>query len=209
MSSQTMILRRTFSTGATRCLAGSSTRTTTLVATSPSSHHQSISLFNNVNRSYCWKNKKLYNRRQFFSTESKPPVVQPPPSSSSSGSTNTAGSLGAGRFAKLYERTRDRGPVSWTQLFLVTVVAGAAVTYFGIKRERRLEQVVGKIVSSESDGWSPDDANFGRRKFVKTKYGWFPIKDGYSGGTFFILLVLADEFLSVLTCVVFALPFFS
>jgi hypothetical protein len=54
--------------------------------------------------------------------------------------------------ASLYTRTANRGPVSWTSLFLITVVAASAVTYYQIERERRLETALGKIVSSEYNG---------------------------------------------------------
>jgi hypothetical protein len=54
--------------------------------------------------------------------------------------------------ASLYARTANRGPVSWTSLFLITVVAASAVTYYQIERERRLETALGKIVSSEYNG---------------------------------------------------------
>mmetsp|Transcript_11893 Transcript_11893/g.17166 ORF Transcript_11893/g.17166 Transcript_11893/m.17166 type:complete len:278 (+) Transcript_11893:54-887(+) len=41
-----------------------------------------------------------------------------------------------------------RGPVSWTNLGAVAVVSAAAVAYFKIQRERRLEEAVGKIVTT-------------------------------------------------------------
>ncbi len=89
-----------------------------------------------------------------------------------------------------------RGPVSWVSLGLVTVVAATAVGYYQIERERRLENAMGKIVSSELNGdpddntnggdgggWSPDPEFFAKRKFKKTKYGWFPVEDAFGGGT--------------------------
>lgn len=42
---------------------------------------------------------------------------------------------------------QGRGPVSWTMLGVVGVVAAAAVSYFQVQRERRLEQAMGKVVS--------------------------------------------------------------
>jgi len=41
-----------------------------------------------------------------------------------------------------------RGPVTWPALGLVAVVAAAAVSYYKIERERRLENAMGKIVST-------------------------------------------------------------
>jgi len=74
-----------------------------------------------------------------------------------------------------------RGPVSWPALGLVAVAAASAVAYYKIERERRLEQAMGKIVSSES-GWSPNPEYFAKRKFKKTKFGWFPVEDAFGGG---------------------------
>jgi len=75
-----------------------------------------------------------------------------------------------------------RGPVSWTNLSLVAVASAAAVGYFKVQRERRLEEAVGKIVTSESDGWTPDKENFAPRKFYQTEDGkWFPKTDQWGG----------------------------
>merc|ERR1719491_1373475 len=41
-----------------------------------------------------------------------------------------------------------RGPVSWVGLGLVAVAAASSVSYYKIERERRLEQAMGKIVST-------------------------------------------------------------
>merc|ERR1740129_764741 len=49
-----------------------------------------------------------------------------------------------------------RGPISWAMFGLVGVTAAAAVSYYSIERERRMEEALGKIVTSESEGWSPD-----------------------------------------------------
>ena len=73
----------------------------------------------------------------------------------------------------------NRGPVSWPSLFLVAVTAASAVAYFQVERERRLEQAMGKIVSSESEGWTPRPDYLAKRRFVPTKFGWFPQKDGF------------------------------
>jgi len=85
----------------------------------------------------------------------------------------------------LYERTRDRGPVSWSSLFLVGVAAASAVAYYRIERERRLEQAMGKVVSSESDGWTPKPDQLAKRQFVQTKWGYFPVEDGFGAREFF------------------------
>lgn len=69
----------------------------------------------------------------------------------------------------LHARTKDRGPVSWTSLFLVSVAAASAVAYYRIERERRLERAMGKVVSSESDGWTPRPDFLAKRKFVPTQ----------------------------------------
>jgi hypothetical protein len=74
-----------------------------------------------------------------------------------------------------------RGPVSWVSLGLVAVAAATAVGYYQIERERRLENAMGKIVSSES-GWSPNPEYFAKRQFKKTKFGWFPVEDAFGGG---------------------------
>lgn len=79
----------------------------------------------------------------------------------------------------MYARTKDRGPVSWPSLFLVAVAAASAVAYYRIERERRLERHMGKIVSSESDGWTPRPDYLAPRKFKATKWGWFPVEDGF------------------------------
>ncbi|KAL9181379.1 hypothetical protein ACHAXT_010184 [Thalassiosira profunda] len=73
-----------------------------------------------------------------------------------------------------------RGPVTWPALGLVAVVAASAVAYYKIERERRLENAMGKIVSSES-GWSPNPELLARRQYVRTKWGWFPKEDAFGG----------------------------
>lgn len=79
----------------------------------------------------------------------------------------------------LYARTRNRTPVSWTSLWVAGVTAAAAVAYYRIERERRLEQHLGKVVSSESGGWTPRPGLLAKRKFVQTRYGWYPEDDGF------------------------------
>ena len=80
---------------------------------------------------------------------------------------------------ELFRRTSTRGPVSWASLFLTGVAAASAVAYYQIERERRLEEAMGKVVSSESDGWTPKPEFLAKRKFVATKWGWFPQEDGF------------------------------
>jgi hypothetical protein len=80
----------------------------------------------------------------------------------------------------VYARIRNRGPVSWTSLWLTAVAAATAVGYYHVERERRLEQALGKIVTSESDGWTPRPEFLAKRKYVQTRDGtWFPMSDGF------------------------------
>eukprot|EP00980_Cylindrotheca_fusiformis_P000719 scaffold168_cov124-Cylindrotheca_fusiformis.AAC.19 len=74
---------------------------------------------------------------------------------------------------------KDRGPVSWPSLFLVGIAAASCVAYYNIERERRLETAMGRVVSSESDGWSPNPEVMAPRKFKLTPWGWFPEDDGF------------------------------
>jgi hypothetical protein len=74
---------------------------------------------------------------------------------------------------------KDRGPVSWPSLFLVGVAAASIVAYYNIERERRLESAMGRVVSSESDGWTPNPDVMAPRKFKLTPWGWFPEDDGF------------------------------
>ena len=45
---------------------------------------------------------------------------------------------------------RGKGPISWTMLGVVGVAAAAAVAYYRVERERRLEKALGQIVSFSS-----------------------------------------------------------
>ena len=79
---------------------------------------------------------------------------------------------------------KDRGPVSWPSLFLVGIAAASCVSYYNIERERRLESAMGRVVSSESDGWSPNPDVMAPRKFKLTPWGWFPEDDGFGACKF-------------------------
>jgi len=46
------------------------------------------------------------------------------------------------------DETHNKGPISWTSLFLCGIAAASATAYFQIERERRLEAAMKKIVSS-------------------------------------------------------------
>ena len=78
-----------------------------------------------------------------------------------------------------YARSHNRTPVSWRSLFLAGVTAASAVAYFQIERERRLEQAMGKVVTSESTGWTPRPGYLAEREYVPTKWGWFPKEDAF------------------------------
>jgi len=111
----------------------------------------------------------------------------PPPAASNS----VAAASSAVKYAKTTAGTGDpegtgtigfstRGPVTWPALGLVAIAAASAVSYYKIERERRLENAMGKIVSSES-GWSPNPELLARRQYVRTKWGWFPKEDAFGG----------------------------
>ena len=38
---------------------------------------------------------------------------------------------------------------------------------------------MGRVVSSESDGWTPNADTLAKRKFKLTPWGWFPEEDGF------------------------------
>ena len=126
----------------------------------------------------------------------RPPAVR---SSAGSGRT-TAGSGISDPNVDLSanKMTASRGPVSWGALGLVAVAAASAVSYYQIERERRLEEAMGKIVSSESEGWSPVPSQLAPRKWKQNESGeWFPIvNDVWGAGT--IYLVGTDRDFSLL-----------
>mmetsp|Transcript_21049 Transcript_21049/g.58527 ORF Transcript_21049/g.58527 Transcript_21049/m.58527 type:complete len:348 (-) Transcript_21049:1011-2054(-) len=86
---------------------------------------------------------------------------------------------GSGKVSAGAPYIKDRGPVSWPSLFLVGIAAASIVAYYNIERERRLESAMGRVVSSESDGWSPNPGVMAPRKFKLTPWGYFPEDDGF------------------------------
>jgi len=121
---------------------------------------------------------------QLFSTAGRSPLppaprVLPPRKKPNPTASTQQKQQAAEQPQSLYARTRNRGPVSWPALFLVSVAAASAVAYYSIERERRLERAMGQVVSSESDGWTPRPDYLAKRKFVPTNAGWFPIEDGF------------------------------
>mmetsp|Transcript_12829 Transcript_12829/g.29860 ORF Transcript_12829/g.29860 Transcript_12829/m.29860 type:complete len:176 (+) Transcript_12829:3-530(+) len=127
--------------------------------------------------------KGVFLSRRAFSDQKKPPA----PSSVASAPTSMVGTgRGSARpeDSAIYQVSRNRGPVSWPTLGLVAVAAASAVGYYQIERERRLERAMGKIVTSESDGWSPNPEFLAKRQWKRTKWGWFPAEDAFGGGEF-------------------------
>jgi len=113
---------------------------------------------------------------------SKAPPKQPAQPRNDPITAKTSAGSGKANETDIHAFSRGRGPVSWPALGLVAVTAASLVAYYRIERERRLEEAMGKIVSSESDGWSPDPEFLGKRKWKMTKFGWFPVDDAYGGG---------------------------
>lgn len=115
--------------------------------------------------------------RRFLSSPPPPkqPASTPPPAGPSGSKTQGIGTgkAGSGSYIK------DRGPVSWPSLFLVGIAAASIVAYYNIERERRLESAMGRVVSSESDGWTPNPDVMAPRKFKLTPWGWFPEDDAF------------------------------
>jgi len=114
------------------------------------------------------------------STQPTPKAHKPSPikyAKTSAGSGDPEGLSAAGGGSTGFSM---RGPVTWPALGLVAVAAASAVAYYKIERERRLENAMGKIVSSEL-GWSPNPELLARRQYVRTKWGWFPKEDAFGG----------------------------
>lgn len=109
----------------------------------------------------------------------------PPKKSSPQSGNNNAPPSNKNALAAFYQRLNSRTPVSWTSLFIAAVTAATAVAYYQIERERRLEEALGKIVTSEYDqAWTPRPGYLAPRTFVPTPYGWFPVQDGFGAREF-------------------------
>ena len=119
--------------------------------------------------------------RRFFTSpppkESPTPGSPPPPPLSGPAASRTQG-IGTGKGVP-GSYIKDRGPVSWPSLFLVGIAAASIVAYYNIERERRLESAMGRVVSSESGGWTPNPDVMAPRKFKLTPWGWFPEEDAF------------------------------
>ena len=113
------------------------------------------------------------------------PRILPPQQQAVAVTTSSAAGSGRGtnatQDALLYSISKTRTPVTWTSLFLAAVTAASVVAYYKIERQRRLEEHLGKIVSSESEtgGWTPKPELLAKRKFVPTTAGWMPADDGW------------------------------
>lgn len=102
---------------------------------------------------------------------------------------------GSGKVATSAPYIKNRGPVSWPSLFLVGIAAASVVAYYNIERERRLESAMGRVVSSESDGWSPNPGVMAPRKFKLTPWGYFPEDDGFGPCKFESMFLFSTVFL--------------
>lgn len=115
--------------------------------------------------------------RRLLSSSPQQPPGQNPQTLSGPAASKTQG-IGTGKAAP-GSYIKDRGPVSWPSLFLVGISAASIVAYYNIERERRLESAMGRVVSSESEGWTPNPDVMAPRKFKLTPWGWFPEEDGF------------------------------
>ena len=112
-------------------------------------------------------------------SKAKPSAPKQPPNANVSKAAAAKTGAGSGKVASGTPYIKDRGPVSWPSLFLVGVAASSVVAYYNIERERRLESAMGRVVSSESEGWSPNPGVMAPRKFKLTPWGYFPEDDGF------------------------------
>lgn len=104
-------------------------------------------------------------RRPRTNVTPAPGATAPKPSPTGPAAAKTQG-IGTGKpFGAPESFIKDRGPVSWPSLFLVGIAAASCVAYYNVERERRLENAMGRIVSSESDGWTPNPDVMAPRKF--------------------------------------------
>ena len=116
-------------------------------------------------------------RRFLSSTPPKESPTSSPPPLAGPAASKTQG-IGTGK-GMPGSYIKDRGPVSWPSLFLVGIAAASIVAYYNIERERRLESAMGRVVSSESGGWTPNPDVMAPRKFKLTPWGWFPEEDAF------------------------------
>ena len=139
--------------------------------------------------------QKFYRPQKSFSSSQSPP----PSRTAAAKYTKTRAGSGNGEEAGAGgDYMVPPGPVSWVILGLPSF-ATAAVVYYQIERERRLENAMEKV-SGES-GWSPNPEYFVKRQFKKTKYGWFPVEDAFGGGECDLI-----DFLSFVISIVFEHP---
>ena len=135
------------------------------------------------------RNGALRSRNSLARTQSPPSSAsalrsmtskaKPSPKSELSSAAAAKTRAGSGKVASGTPYIKDRGPVSWPSLFMVGIAAASVVAYYNIERERRLESAMGRVVSSESDGWSPNPGVMAPRKFKLTPWGYFPEDDGF------------------------------
>jgi len=124
--------------------------------------------------------RSISNSRRTMMTKTTESIAGPkPPQLSVPAAAKTSAGSGKAPGSAQIPYIKDRGPVSWPSLFLVGIAAASLVAYYNIERERRLESAMGRVVSSESDGWTPNPDVMAPRKFKLTPYGWFPIDDGF------------------------------
>jgi hypothetical protein len=168
------------------CLSTRSSRTRIIFGTSRSSHISSTTTLSkpivsgNVTCRIKFPTTITASSHRTMMMSSKPPPPPPQKLSVAAAAKTAAGSgKGPGFTAATTPYIKDRGPVSWPSLFLVGIAAASLVAYYNIERERRLESAMGRVVSSESGGWTPNPDTMAPRKFKLTKWGWFPEDDGF------------------------------
>mmetsp|Transcript_609 Transcript_609/g.976 ORF Transcript_609/g.976 Transcript_609/m.976 type:complete len:296 (-) Transcript_609:39-926(-) len=103
--------------------------------------------------SYKLPQKTYYQRNNQLTFSSSPPPPSTPPSSAATVAKYAKTRAGTGNMDGFGPGEEPmsmipRGPVSWVSLGLVAVAAATAVGYYQIERERRLENAMGKIVST-------------------------------------------------------------
>jgi hypothetical protein len=70
---------------------------------------------------------------------------------------------------------------------------------------------MGQIVSSEynDEGWTPRPDYLAKRKYISTKYGWFPMADGFGAReSFFDQIMISICFLRCYPCYVLTIRIF-